>query len=172
MAVSSFLPLVTRVYEVLTLGSGTSRVLAVGDRFGTKIYPGQPRPQRSVAAREAANEKACYVDITAMDLGRGMEMHDRHHYPIDLSIELAYFAEHAVEESKARALMVTQADDVHRVRAALGFPNNLEQTEAAADTGISGGALQFQSASISHDHAAKLSETTLRFTGSISLLFP
>jgi hypothetical protein len=138
---TSYAPLITRVYEVLVDGEGVARTLASGDRFAAAIHPNRPRGIQSV---DAHVRRQCWIAIDGGDVSDVQELGSRRIYDnVPIRVELAYFLEHHAEHaSKWRTTHAAILDSIRLVHDALGYPGNLEETEAGASTGLGGYGLQ------------------------------
>lgn len=166
MPATSFLPLLTRIKEVLVDGAGASYALAEPHRF-LEGYPGQPADQ---ASRDSQERKRYWARISGMTRYDGTELATVLHYPITVQIATSYFVEHPSERSEWRAVIAAAALDGHLVRSAISWPGNLVQTAAAKDTGLADGSIEFVSYAIEDpDPNARLLRASFQFTGLISL---
>ncbi len=140
---TSFAPLLLRVEEVLRDGVGVNRQLPAANRFLFDIWPGLPEEVRSVMAHRQPH---AWVSIDSSTLNAAhQEMSNLAHYVTTVRLELSYFINTPFVHSRLRDVVALASDDMHRIRAALGFPGNLTATTAGADTGLAGGALRMLS---------------------------
>lgn len=173
MAVTSYQPLVDRVYEVLVDGAGTARTLPSGSRFAVGSYPGQAPQVTSTKAHEQANGKVVYVAVTKDAPHVAPELHSVCQYTVTVVVIADYFCEPEQDLDAWRDTVALVAFDRHLVRAALGYPGNLVQTAAAAATGLSGGCLHYKGGSTSDISAAnRVVRSTMTFEGTVSVTQP
>jgi hypothetical protein len=170
MAVDSFLPLYTRIVEVMG-GAGAANPLPVASRF-RESYFGQQSPSQS--SRDAHERKRFWTRITDAERYPAPEHVSQHNLSLRVVIELSHFVEHPAEPVKWRAIMAESALDMHRVRLALCSGANLAATTAGADTGLAGGVLEFerwtQPEPLASDRVILVSQ--MSFTALISLSVP
>lgn len=167
---ASFDPLVDRIYEVLCDGRGAYRTIASGSRFIAKALPGE---SDQVRAKNSRVQKIALVAIDSFtDSANTQETSDRAEYQAAIRVDLAYHTSNPYQRSAVIAQMTAAASDAHLVRAALGWPANMPQTQDARDTGVQSG-LVFKSMSggrLSPD--SRLFTVTLAFTAAVWLAMP
>lgn len=168
---SSYTPLITRLYEVLVDGEGSTKPLAASERFAAVVWPDQPDDEKATAARGSANGKAVWVDITDAEPDDHLgDMAPTQGYRLTVSVEMYYATAAEGEHATAwRDALSTALLDKHRIRNALCRPPNLEQTKAGADTGVAS-ALQWVGWSkTGPDPVSRLLSATAEFQGYVLL---
>jgi len=168
MPATSFDPLFTRVYEVLVDGAGAARTLSAAQRFGDEWYPDLPDEQLSIIAR---SKKRVWCALSGATPALEHETTSTRSYWITLALSMAYFLEPPARvDSQWRTLAGTMATDVHLVRGALTWPGNLSQTEAAAETGLADGKLEFLDwTPVTPNGTARVWRANARYRGLITL---
>lgn len=171
MAATSFAPLRTRIYEVLVDGNGATRALAAADRCSRRVHPGD-RPD--VRAAKSRKRRTCFVVVESAQPWKGhSSAADHGHYRITVRVEVYYYAGEPYTVASVARAQDRAADDMHRFVAALEASGNLAATEAAASTGLAGGALRFTGWS-QRDPDLQTQElrATLRFEGIVDVTNP
>lgn len=170
LSLTGFDPLVDRIYEVLCDGRGAFRALAAADRFVKKSLPNEPDERR---AKNARVHKVALVGIDSIaDSANTQETSDRAEYQAALRVDLCYYTPNPYERAAVIERMTLAHSDAHTVRAALGWPANMPQTQDARDTGVQSG-LVFKATSnpkLSAD--SRLFTLTLAFTATVWLAMP
>lgn len=146
MAVATLEYAYERIYEVLVDGDGTGRTLAAADRFSRGHPPGFDPKLRAVRAKV---NPAVFVVIgaAAVDGFAAGEMSDEHLYRLKVAIYRDHWLGYQGDPEEVEGQLVAATDAFFKVRAALCFPGNLQQTEAANATGLAGYALNGAQAS-------------------------
>lgn len=153
---TSFLPAITRVYEVLCQARGSARTITAG-RFKARLYPGQDadnQHKEAVAAEGAAPAIVAagvvpgivFAFFESGDDGATQEFSDRSDNRVRLRVDVSYATDSAAKRSYGNptvdliATAMTQAaSDGYDIRRAIAWPPNMSQTQASVDTGIPGG---------------------------------
>ena len=139
---TEYQPIIDRVYEVLTDGAGAARTLSEANRFATGLYPGQELDHQ---ARDARQQKRCWVAAGPLGRGDESEVNDRALYNVSVRVDLTYALEPAADQAAWREIAGLMPLDAHRIRGALGFPGNLTATAGGDPTGLASGCLLFES---------------------------
>lgn len=167
---TSFYPLVTRIEEILSAGAGTDRVISAGT-FDTKNFF-LDKDEESLS-RDALQKTQVSARVeTIRNENRVSENANFALYDIIVRIDVAYKAPTSLDASQRRIFESLISSDVHTIRKALSNPNNLNQTEGGADTGLASGMLLFDSAGApTFDYPNAIARNTLRFAAIVQLTY-
>ena len=167
MSVAALVPLLDAVEDVISDGAGVARTIATGHRFRRGPYPGQTKSEQGT---EAAVQKGAYASIVGARPMAGPEMHSVLMYTLTVRLDLFYHLPAPRLHDDFRDALAEAAGDMHRLRMALGYPSNLLTNAAGEATGLSGGALQFESWSMSDpDPEARLLRASMRLIGRVNM---
>lgn len=155
MAVTSFAPLVDRIYEALTTSTGQARALATADQMKRGYPPAEALlNERALIARDALSAQlngACFVLLGDKVAERDdPELGSEHLYRVTIQVSRDYYLGHWLTSTQLRSTglneiqaALTKIDDhFPKIRAALGYPNaHALVTQTGAETGLATGSL-------------------------------
>jgi len=160
-------PALEAVEEVACDGAGIARTIASGFRFRRGPYPDQRRAEQGT---EAMVQKGMFASIEHGRPRAQPEMHNVLSYDLNVRLDLYYHLSAPRVHASLLAGLAEAADDMHRLRMALGYPGNLENTSGGEATGLSGAALQFETWSMTDpDTEARLIRATMTLIGRINM---